>query len=125
MAVKLSFDYRHYVPILRQKAAEMQALRSLLPEDKRGITPLIELTPSLIGMKERKKLTNAGFFEEIAKEITGAWEYVPLFVDADLLSQTFGSPGGHHPVWSFSEGARRLRIAVIHCRKRLFSGKPE
>lgn len=113
MAIKLSFDYRHYVPILRHKAAEMQALRSLLPEDKPGITPLIELTPSLLGMKERKKLTNASFFEEIAKEITGAWEYVPLFVDADLLSQTFGSPGGHHPVWLFSEGARRLRIAVI------------
>lgn len=113
MAIELSFDHRHYVPILRHKGAEMQALRLLLPEDKRGMTPLIELTPSLLGMKERRKLTNAGFFEEIAKEITGAWAYVPLFVDADLLCQTFGSPGGHHPVWSFSEGARRLRIAAI------------
>ncbi|MEK6409141.1 MAG: hypothetical protein AABN34_19630 [Acidobacteriota bacterium] len=37
MAIKLSFDYRHYVPILRQKYAEMRALRLLLPEDKRGI----------------------------------------------------------------------------------------
>jgi hypothetical protein len=77
MAIKLSFDYRHYVPILRHKYAEMQALRFLVPEDKRCITPLIELTPSLLGMKERKKLTNAGLFEEIAKGITGAWGYVP------------------------------------------------
>jgi T4 beta protein len=113
MAIKLSFDYRHYVPILRQKAAEMQALRFLLPEDKRRITPLIELPPSLLGMKERRKLTNASFFEEIAKEIAGAWEYAPLFVDAGLLCEAFGSPSGQHPVWSFSEGARRLRIAVI------------
>jgi Beta protein len=113
MAIKLSFDYRHYVPILRHKGAEMQALRLLLPEDKRGITPLIELPPSLLGMKERKKLTNAGFFEEIAKEIAGAWEYAPLFVDAGLLCEAFGSSGGHHPVWLFSEAARRLRIAVI------------
>lgn len=55
MAIKLSFDYRHYVPILRHKGAEMQALRFLLPEHKRGMTPLIELPPSLLAMKARKK----------------------------------------------------------------------
>ena len=111
--VKLAFDHRHYVPVIRQKHGEMLALRDLRPEDKQYMTPIIELPPSLIDMKDRKKLTNASFFIEITKQIAGTWGQAPLFVDVELLYAVFGSPRGQHPLWSFSEAARTLRMPII------------
>ncbi len=42
------FDQRHYVAILRWKQAERLALRELQVEDRKRITPLIELTPTIL-----------------------------------------------------------------------------
>jgi len=36
------FNFKHYIPILRWKAAEKDALATLSPKDKKSITPLIE-----------------------------------------------------------------------------------
>jgi len=112
-SVECSFDHRHYVPILRQKYAEMEALRYLLSADKQHVTPLIELPPTLI-KRYRKKLTNSSdFFREIAIEIAGAWGQAPLFIDIKLLCTVYGLPGGPHPLWSFSDVARTLRLPII------------
>jgi hypothetical protein len=46
------FGPSHYVPILRWKQAERFALRYLREEDRKRITPLIELTPQTF--KSRK-----------------------------------------------------------------------
>ena len=37
------FDTNHYVPILRWKAGERVALREVRAEDRKRITPLIEI----------------------------------------------------------------------------------
>ena len=37
------FDSKHYIPILKWKSAEIRALRDLSDEDKKHMTPLIEL----------------------------------------------------------------------------------
>lgn len=41
------FDNRHYVPVLRWKRAECAALRELAHEDRRYMTPLMEITPKM------------------------------------------------------------------------------
>jgi Beta protein len=46
------FGPSHYVPILRWKQAERFALHYLHEEDRKRITPLIELTP--LTFKSRK-----------------------------------------------------------------------
>jgi hypothetical protein len=46
------FGPSHYVPILRWKQAERFALRYFHEEDRKRITPLIELTPQTF--KSRK-----------------------------------------------------------------------
>ena len=43
----LAFDHKHYVPVLRWKRAERVALRELMPQTQRPVTPLIELVPSV------------------------------------------------------------------------------
>jgi hypothetical protein len=107
------FDYRHYVPILRQKAAEMEALRFLTPESKRRMTPLIELPPTLLEMKRRKGLNDTGLFLETAKQIAGNWGQFPFFADLFLIEALFKTPKGKHPLWLLSESARTLRLSLI------------
>ncbi len=103
------FDYRHYVPILRQKAAEMQALLFLPPEDKRRMTPLIELPPTLLTAKKRK----GDLFIETAKQIAGYWGQSPFFIDFFLIDPLFKAPKGKYPLWVLSEAARALHLSLI------------
>jgi len=107
------FDYRHYVPILRHKAAEMEALRFLAPEDKRRMTPLMELPPTLLEVKRRKGLINRDLFMETAKQIAANWGHYPFFVDFFLIDALFKSTKGKHPLWLLSESARTLRLSLI------------
>src|ERR1700730_15756466 len=43
MEVKTMFDSKHYVPILRWKAAEKEALEQLTSKEKESMTPLFEI----------------------------------------------------------------------------------
>jgi hypothetical protein len=103
------FDYRHYVPILRHKAAEMQALLFLAPEDKRRMTPLIELPPTLLTAKKRK----GDLFTETAKQIAGHWGQSPFFVDFFLIDTLFKVPAKNRSLWVLSEAARALHLSLI------------
>jgi hypothetical protein len=49
----MMFDYRHYVPVLRAKAAEWQALTDLAPNVRAGCTPLVELTPDVTAARPK------------------------------------------------------------------------
>jgi hypothetical protein len=103
------FDYRHYVPILRQKAAETQALSSLSSEDKMQMTPLIELPPTLLAAKNRK----GSLFTETAKQIAGYWGQSPLFIDFFLIDPLFKAPEGKHPLCLLFEIAKALHLSLI------------
>lgn len=111
-SVEPTFDYRHYVPIIRQKHAEMEALKFLFPEDKRHITPLLELPPTLLE-KHGKHLATPAFFVEITKRIATTWGYAPLFVDVELLSTVLISNLGKHLLWELLEAARGFRLSII------------
>src|SRR5580704_5043236 len=84
---EVRFDYRHYVPILRQKEAEMEALSELLPGDKEHLTPLIEVTPRLVKSHARKGFDDNGTFIEVVKQIVRCWGQCPVFIDVDLLER--------------------------------------
>ena len=90
-----------YVPILKWKRGEENALKHLAENYKNMITPLIELVmppPSLFKDKERKiKKSDEEIFEElisdfrnkrisqIPDEIKMAWGSSPIYIDFSLL----------------------------------------
>ena len=113
MAVSVQFDHRHYVPILRMRDAEMQALGLLTPEDKKRLTPLIELPPVLLVKKNRKGATDKDFFVGLVEDVIIKWGYAPFFMDAELIEEFFKSLGKKHPIVFFADAARNLRLPLV------------
>ncbi len=91
------FGYRHYVPILRWRAAEKAALRELKPEDKTIITPLIEIT--MPQLEESGNKTPAELLQEsistflqdvpkVASQLLKYWDQGALFLDVQLIDSS-------------------------------------
>lgn len=92
------FDEKHYVPILRWKTAEKEALKELAVKDKLMITPLLELImPARKRLKKGEELKTPQEYKaqsieklkvslpDLPKEILKYWGDAPIFVDLNLL----------------------------------------
>lgn len=88
------FNYKHYIPILRWKAAERGALQNLKPEHKTDITPLIEFImpqPNNDDKKTPKDLLKESidvFLESllsITEQIMKNWGQNAIFIDVQLI----------------------------------------
>lgn len=96
------FNSRHYVPILKWKRAEQDALKALTNECRDRISPIIELVmpkPKSLFKDENKKIKKtqeelvqeliAAFrtkrFSEILDEIIKSWGTKPAYIDFSLL----------------------------------------
>jgi hypothetical protein len=94
------FDYKHYVPILRWKAAEKGALRQLFTKNRSNITPLIEFTMPQIRPKKGEPVKNPeellndsiqSFKENvraIPEEVLKYWGNNAIFVDVQLIDSS-------------------------------------
>jgi hypothetical protein len=103
------FDSNHYVPVLRWKAAEKEALRHLFPESRKGMTPLIEfMMPRPNEYKgetkkerdARKEIKNerellddsVAMFKaalpKISEDISKCWGDAPIFVDMHFIDSS-------------------------------------
>lgn len=91
----------------------MEALRFLSQEDKKRMTPLLELPPTLHETRRRKDLINRDLFTEVAKQIAANWGQSRIFVDLWLIDSLFRSSRGKHPLMHLSEATRTLRIPLI------------
>ncbi len=92
------FNSQHYVPVLRWKAAEKEALEKLSTEQKAFLTPVVEIImPQLPSPKkgEREKTTEEMLMKSIEilksklpripEEIQKYWGKTPIFVDLSLV----------------------------------------
>ena len=92
------FGPNHYIPILRWKGAEKEALTQLKPEAKRHITPLIELImpvpkpdrtnpvqESLEELREKSITLFQKKLLEVPDEIFKCWGRDPVFIDLHLI----------------------------------------
>lgn len=92
------FNIQHYVPVLRWKAAEKEALEQLSTEQKIYLTPVIEIimpqppppktgqpakTPEEMLTESIKILKSK--FPKIPEEIQKYWGKTPIFVDVSLI----------------------------------------
>jgi len=86
------FGSKHYVPILKWKRAEQNALCRLSEGDKRYITPLIQFVmpkPKLPGSEEQQFQEVLGQFQakipDLPTQVKKCWGPTALFVDFSLL----------------------------------------
>lgn len=93
------FNTKHYIPILKWKRAEQNALKTLKSEDKKHITPLVQFVmPKLTPKEVSGKTDDEKFSETISKfqkkipelteEILDVWGQTPAFIDFSLLYTT-------------------------------------
>ncbi len=94
----LNFAHTHYVPVLRWKQAEQQALCQLFRYKKidsiSQLTPLIELVPDKF-IKENSPVDRELVI--VAQGILDNWGIDPVFVDCYLLPSHIRTAGGRHP----------------------------
>jgi len=113
------FGPRHYVPILRWKQAERLALKELLKDDRKMITPLIEITPKVFdapktGEKKGKKPDAARVLEDQAKNLLESWGNAPLFLDLSLIDDLVPPINGvRHPLVHIAETALSYRLCIV------------
>lgn len=82
------FDSKHYIPILKWKRAEQGALKVLKDEQKKYITPLIQLVMPKNKPQEQLEDLIKRFGEQLnktAEKIIEVWGNSPIFVDVSLL----------------------------------------
>lgn len=89
------FEHKHYIPILKWRAAEKGALQNLKSEDKTIITPLIEFTmPQPYdddGKKTPKDLLQESIstlvqnIPNVARQVLKYWGRDAVFIDVQLI----------------------------------------
>jgi hypothetical protein len=95
------FDYKHYVAVLRWQQGEVDA-QKLYDQDRKVITPLIELLPD-----------KGGGFPKIIKEIAQNWGFEPFFLDLNRLNPALRLAGGGHPLVLIGNEAKSLPVKLI------------
>ena len=106
------FDRKHYVPVLRWKQAEREALQYLESNIQDRITPLIELIPS--NFKEKK--TTPTFDLMLSQTIDGifdSWGKKRFFIDLQHLDPNFRPPTGGHLLRRFGEEADKRGLSYV------------
>jgi hypothetical protein len=95
----VKFDHRHYVPCLRWKQGEYQAVLLLANESKNLMTPLMEVPE--IGFDFETKRPSKTVDEHLApfaKRVDAKWHGRPCFVDLKLIEGHQRMADGRHPV---------------------------
>ena len=111
----MNFDHHHYVPCLRWKLGEYQAVWRLPTDIKRVFTPLIEI-PELgwdFEEKKEKKTIDQLLTDFARKKIYKKWGSSPCFVDLSLIPPAERMKNGIHPVRFIFDEFRWLGCQAI------------
>ncbi len=109
-----AFGQRHYVPCLRWKQGEYQAIFRLKAETKKQLTPLIEVPEAGWDFEtgaDAKTLDQ--ILAPFAKRVEQKWGREACFVDLRLLDPDANMPNSTHPVDFLFADLRRHGCAAI------------
>ncbi|HEY5941391.1 MAG TPA: beta family protein [Solirubrobacterales bacterium] len=110
-----SGDHTYYVPFLKGKQGELDALSHVEREDRENLTPLIEIGPIEINPKtgaDAETLDKA--LEGTAAKIAKAWGSLDFcFVDLPGFEPTARLEDGRHPVARFFDDAKAVDLAAL------------
>jgi hypothetical protein len=108
------FDHTHYVPILKGKEGEYNALRELTPAIKEGLTPLIEPIPIPYDFaNEVPAKTVDEHLANFISKIVLNWGLGTIFFDLDWIPESERMADGRHPLKFIFDGARTAGSQAI------------
>jgi hypothetical protein len=110
----MSFDYTHYVPCLRWKLGEYQAIWRLSNTTKRAFTPLIEVPG--IGYdfaKGRESKTVDEHLASFVGRVHKKWGTSTCFIDMNLIDSSKRMANGIHPFRFIFDGLRAMDSQAI------------
>jgi hypothetical protein len=110
----LIFDHKRYVPCLRWKKGEYQALRFLQDHTKNDITPLIEIAEIGFDFETEEEVRTVDeHLEPFAKRLLEKWGYRWAFVDLKNIDPSERMKDGHHPVQYVFDDLRTKNAFVV------------
>jgi hypothetical protein len=96
-----------YVPVLKWRQGEYQALMRLDAAHRQRVIPLIEVAPPEYDFEEGKvKKTIEKQLEPFARRLKSKWGTQPAFLETALLEPVARMPGGVHPLTFLLDRAR-------------------
>jgi hypothetical protein len=107
-------DHRNYVPILKWRQGEYQALMRLEESVKNVICPLIEVCPPGFDFEtwtRRKNIDDQ--LADFSKRLVKKWHNRPAFVDFKLLDTSERMSDGRHPIDFVLSEARFLGASIV------------
>ncbi len=108
------FNHRHYVPVLKWKMGEYQALHRLANALKGSLTPLLEIPPVGFDFEAgRHKESPDDHLGDFGRRLKSKWQARPCFVDLKYLPPDTRMAGGRHYVDIVFETARAEGCAAI------------
>ncbi|MDQ0425152.1 beta family protein [Cellulomonas iranensis] len=95
----MTFDHRHYVPVVLTKRGERRALGDLSPSVKSHLTPLFEVAPIdwNFDLDEPSK-TIDGHLSTLGPDLAACWGHDRAFVDMQFIAPTERMADGSHPL---------------------------
>jgi hypothetical protein len=100
---------RVYMPILKWKRGELEALHQTFPVDRPLVIPLLEVLDDTIDEDEEDSASGQGGpYGTLLTQIQRAWGTDPLFVDLDAVAPALRAAGGLHPLLRLFQGASQL-----------------
>jgi hypothetical protein len=105
------FDDRHYVPILKAKRGEMQALGSISPVTRDNLTPLIEAP--YVGVDDANDGAVAPVLAKLPGVLANACASSPFFLDLGLVASNTSLAGGSHPVTYVFDQLRERELEAL------------
>ncbi|HEY0022862.1 MAG TPA: beta family protein [Longimicrobium sp.] len=107
-----SFGPGHYVPLLKGKSGEYQALGGLALHDQHGLTPFIDVPP--IAELDGRVLTPAQHYQAQFDKLEKYWgKRGPVFVDSRLVQPGRLTAGGEHGASVLFDLAERAGFGVV------------
>lgn len=103
-------DQKRYVPVLRWRPAEQQALRDLSDVVRKSVTPILELLPSRTPLYD--DLSRREYLNTFVARLSEVWGPQRAFVDAQLLRPHF-LIAGRSPLNELLSRARDNGLDVV------------
>lgn len=109
-----TFDHRHYVPILKWRQGEYQALFRLEADVKGSLTPLLEIPTEAWDFENDAPAKSLDeHLEPFGKRLKAKWGHRRCFVDSCYLdARATVSNGQHHLEWIFNLARENKCTAV-------------
>ncbi len=111
----MNFDHRHYIPCLRWKQGEYQAVWRLPAATKRAFTPLIEV-PELgwdFEEKKEKRTIDELLSDFTLKKVYKKWGSCPCFVDFNLIPPAERMKNGDQPISFVFNELRAIKCIAV------------